>query len=264
MKRWIASSCLLLLVTAVQADELSDANKALDNKAYPQALQSYTRLAGSGNAEAQFHLGEMYWYGEGVAQSDASAKDWFNKAAAIGHPGAKGALLTMQQRSDRAAEITFYTQGYNGDDVALDTYQCVTPVIPEVSKKNEDIAAVSKAINGWLACYNRFAQNLNASLPPGKKIPEAVSVLMNQQEYTQAAARMDSAYARLTTEAGAQAARITAQQATWQRNTDEYVVVEKSRQLRAKVALEAMQAQAAKDLSEARGRQIGPPISGIR
>ena len=60
--------CLgLLFAGLAHADELADANALFQKKAYPQALQLYTKLANAGNAEAQLHLGEMYWYGEAGA-----------------------------------------------------------------------------------------------------------------------------------------------------------------------------------------------------
>lgn len=65
MKVKLTVLCLtMLLGVPALADDLADANKLLENKAYPQALAAFTKLANAGNAEAQFHLGEMYWYGE--------------------------------------------------------------------------------------------------------------------------------------------------------------------------------------------------------
>ena len=67
--------CLSLLFASVAlADELTDANALFQKKSYPQALQLYTKLATAGNAEAQLHLGEMYWYGEAGAIDNAKAE----------------------------------------------------------------------------------------------------------------------------------------------------------------------------------------------
>ena len=51
-------SCLSLLLSlslagAAHADELADAKALFAKKAYPQALQLYTKLGNAGNAEAQ-------------------------------------------------------------------------------------------------------------------------------------------------------------------------------------------------------------------
>ena len=91
--------CLtLLLAGAACADELADANALFQKKAYPQALQLYTKLANAGNAEAQLHLGEMYWYGEAGAIDEAKADAWFRKSAAKGNKTAAAALEVMKQR----------------------------------------------------------------------------------------------------------------------------------------------------------------------
>ena len=39
------------------------------------------RLANQGFAEAQYDLGEMYYFSEGVRQDYAKAKNWYQKAA---------------------------------------------------------------------------------------------------------------------------------------------------------------------------------------
>ena len=41
---------------------------------------------------AQFSLGVMYEYGQGVAQNDAKAREWMEKAAAQGHVNAQFSL----------------------------------------------------------------------------------------------------------------------------------------------------------------------------
>ena len=57
--------CVALLVAGTAcADELADADALFAKKAYPEALQKYTKLANAGNVTAQQHLGEMYFYGE--------------------------------------------------------------------------------------------------------------------------------------------------------------------------------------------------------
>jgi len=42
-------------------------------------------LAEQGHAEAQYNLGVMYDYGEGVPEDDAEAMKWFRLAAEQGH-----------------------------------------------------------------------------------------------------------------------------------------------------------------------------------
>src|SRR6266571_6458393 len=99
MKKYLLCLALtLVLGSAAHADELADANALFAKKAYPQALQLYTRLANAGNVEAQRHLGEMYWYGEAGAIDNVKADGWFRKAAAKGDKVAIATLDVMQQR----------------------------------------------------------------------------------------------------------------------------------------------------------------------
>lgn len=114
MKKYVLGVMFMALSASALADPLADANKLLESKSYAQALKIYTELAGSGNSEAQFHLGEMYWYGEGVPASDATAESWFSKAAGSGHQGAVGALGVMKERVVRKAEIAYYISKYDG------------------------------------------------------------------------------------------------------------------------------------------------------
>ncbi len=101
----IAFSIFLLFSCAAYADELADANKLLENKSYPQALELYKKLAQSGNAEAQFHLGERYGRGgnNGLEASETESRvesyKWFTLAAAQGFQHARlesdSAILRM-------------------------------------------------------------------------------------------------------------------------------------------------------------------------
>lgn len=61
------------------------------NNAYKQLLP----LAEKGNADAQYAVGYMYFYGKGVAQNKEAAKTWLQKAAAQGEPAAIKALALI-------------------------------------------------------------------------------------------------------------------------------------------------------------------------
>jgi TPR repeat protein len=90
--------CLALASGGVLADELADADKLMAAKDYTRALPIYAKLAAGGNAVAQFHLGELYWYGEGTAVDMAKGDELFKKAADAGVADAKLALQMTPQR----------------------------------------------------------------------------------------------------------------------------------------------------------------------
>jgi TPR repeat protein len=62
-------------------------------KNYKVAYQQLLPLAQQGNADAQYAVGYMLYYGKGVDRNEAKARDWMNKAAAQGQPAAKKAII---------------------------------------------------------------------------------------------------------------------------------------------------------------------------
>ena len=229
MKKIILGLFVSFACAAACADDLADANKALESKAYGKAVALYTKLAAAGNAEAQFHLGEMHWYGEGVPVDLAQARTLFEKAAAGGSKEAVAALETMRQREVRKADIQYYASGYTGAELAYAHYKCEKPEFPTVSQRKADIKRIDKEYKDWLACYTTFAQNLKNALPAGKLIPADVSNLMNEQEFLAAQVHMDKTYARLSAEAKQEADPIVASYDSWIANTEKFVVQEAAR-----------------------------------
>jgi hypothetical protein len=238
MKKLILACAVSFACVAAFADDLADANKALEAKAYAKAAALYTKLAAAGSAEAQFHLGEMHWYGEGVPADLAQARTLFEKAAAGGSKEAATALETMRQREVRKADIQYYASGYTGLDLAYSSYKCQKPEFPAVSQRKSDIKRIDKDYKDWLACYTTFAQGLKNALPPGKLIPADISNLMNEQEFNAAQAHMDKTYARLSAEARQEADPIVASYDSWIANTEKFVVQEAARFEQLKVEAE--------------------------
>lgn len=72
---------------------------------YPQALRILKPLAEQGDAEAQYILGYMYYYGQGVESDPRVARDWINKSAVQGHDKARIALSRFDaRRTEQEAE----------------------------------------------------------------------------------------------------------------------------------------------------------------
>ena len=219
----IGLSLLLGVAAGALADELADANKALEGKSYAQAMQLYGKLANAGNPVAQLHLGEMYWYGEGTPADLVQAKSWFTKAAASGNAEAKAALVTMQQREVRKADIAYWSTAYDGADLKTGKFACVRPTIPALSKTNEEIKAVDASVATWRVCYDAFAKNLGDALPPGKRLPADIGALMNEQEYEQTLRHLDQVYTKVGGEELAGAKETMAAHAAWTAATKKYV-----------------------------------------
>ena len=62
---------------------------AYNNGHYAAAFEMFKLLAEHGNAEAQYHLGIMYRSGHGVPKNNATALQWYKKAAVLGHAQGK-------------------------------------------------------------------------------------------------------------------------------------------------------------------------------
>jgi hypothetical protein len=96
--------CHIALASA--DDTYTDALRAYERQEYRQALPIFDRLATTGDAEAQYMLGQMHEAGQGTLQDFVEAHKWYNLAAARGHRHAAtardavAARMTAQQISE--------------------------------------------------------------------------------------------------------------------------------------------------------------------
>ena len=72
-----------------------EAVAAYDRGDYATAVRGFLVHAEQGYATAQYNLGCMYDFGEGVPEDDAEAVRWYRKAAGQGHAGAQHNLGFM-------------------------------------------------------------------------------------------------------------------------------------------------------------------------
>ena len=73
----------LVFNTPVHAD-IAAAYYALNHGDFQAAVKEFSRLADTGDAEAQSYLGYMYYVGQGVKQDYGQAVRWYRKAAQQG------------------------------------------------------------------------------------------------------------------------------------------------------------------------------------
>jgi hypothetical protein len=66
--------------------------RSSDQRVQAKSLPELRKLAGQGDAEAQWQMGVRFHNGEGVPHDDAQAMQWFQRAAEQGHVTAQGAL----------------------------------------------------------------------------------------------------------------------------------------------------------------------------
>ena len=75
----IPTLCLLAFCSACDI-ALKDAVEAYERGDYKTALNQFQRLAGKGDSEAQYYLGQMYEHGKGVKKDKVMAMRWYNQA----------------------------------------------------------------------------------------------------------------------------------------------------------------------------------------
>lgn len=248
--------CVLMLGMSglAGAGELENADKFLAAKAYDKALPIYAKLAEAGNPEAQFRLGEMYWYGDGTAVDVAAAKGWMQKAAARGHAGAVESLEILKQREARAADIAYWTSGYKGEDLVSGRFNCTTPAIPAMSRTNAEIKQTQDAYIAWQQCYNGFVANLNDAMPAGKRVPADVARLLTPREAEQVGTHLTRVYENTITQARRDAERLTTQYGVWQSATENQVAQEnKARKLEYEMLAQRMRERESQ-------QQARPPV----
>lgn len=216
--------CLVLMLSGVaHADELADANALFEKKSYPQALQLYTKLANGGNAEAQLHMGQMYFYGEAGTVDLAKAEAWFRKSAAKGNKTAAASLEMMKKRATRRAELDYWIAQYDGAELSAGQFRCPAPRIPALSKQNEEIDSVTAKVGAWQDCYNGFVRNLNESSPLTKRIPKEIADLLTKEEAEQSRLRLEGVYADIAENAKVSAKLVLADFGAWRSATDAYI-----------------------------------------
>jgi TPR repeat protein len=224
----LAALCASLLLSAAAlaatpAADLAEADALFAKKAYPEALQKYTKLANAGNVMAQQHLGEMYFYGEAGAVDMDKAAQWFRKAAAKGNPVAVASLDMMKQRDARRADLDYWISKYDGSDLITGEYRCPAPRFPAMSKVNEEIDRYSAKMTEWQNCHNRTVKYINAALPLTKRIPEDVAKLLTKDEMDKATAHLNEVGQRVSEDVEVSGKMVVADFTAWRAGTEAYV-----------------------------------------
>lgn len=119
------------------------------------------------------------------------------------------------RRLARQAEIEYYTNHYDGADIALARFECQQPYIP-MRPATAGRAAVAQALAAWRACYDRFLANYNAALPVGKSIPADLADLMTDDEMSAAQTLMSQVFVQVADDAKRQADAVTVAEAAWE------------------------------------------------
>lgn len=106
----LAAGAMLSIAQPVLADVKAGVD-AWQQGDYDRAVAQWRPLAESGDADAQFNMGQAYKLGRGVKADMRTAMDWYRKAAAQGHARAEDNLgLLMFRDGDRAGALPYLQQ----------------------------------------------------------------------------------------------------------------------------------------------------------
>ena len=83
----------------------SDLSKSPDSSEGNTEFSELKRLAESGDADAQYNLGVMYAFGEGVAKDQVEAVKWYRKAAEQGDADAQYNLGVRYAKGEGVLKI---------------------------------------------------------------------------------------------------------------------------------------------------------------
>lgn len=171
----------LVQVQDLARQELSSLNEVknyIDTKDFRKAIDRLTPLAESGNAEAQALLGELSWYGEGVAANLSVAEKWFQLAAKNGNERAKQFNEMIDKRLLKASEIAFYTNEPSGKHFDYLESKCPAPAF-----KNQSYKVNALQMKAWHKCFN----DLNSALVIARKknqliVPSELLPILTESE----------------------------------------------------------------------------------
>lgn len=99
--RLIAPAVLVLLTAVAAMPAYADYEQGLrhyEAKRYLHAIEDFTVMAARGHIGAEFMMGVLYFYGNGVGRDSGIAAVWFHKSALKGHPPAQLALGSIHIR----------------------------------------------------------------------------------------------------------------------------------------------------------------------
>lgn len=98
----LASLVLAFLMVGCTAtsEKLLIGKTNFDQKNYSEAYQELLPLAMKGNADAEYAVGYMYYYGKGAPKNRTLATEWISKAAAQGQAQAVKALRVIEQQEN--------------------------------------------------------------------------------------------------------------------------------------------------------------------
>jgi hypothetical protein len=133
---------------------------AYNSSDYATAIKEFSVAAEQGHAKAQYNLGTMYDFGNGVPKDDREAVKWYRKAAEQGYANAQYNLGVMYAKGEGVPEN--YIKAYMWVSLAAAFGYKDEKKAKEVLKKrmsSEQIAEAQRLSSEWFEKYSQKNQN---------------------------------------------------------------------------------------------------------
>jgi len=95
LDRFLAAAFLCLVLATPAGADMDKGLMAYSQRDYAAALREFHPLAERGDGNAQYSIGLMYYYGQGVPQDYTEALNWYRKAGERGHTRALFSVARM-------------------------------------------------------------------------------------------------------------------------------------------------------------------------
>lgn len=143
----------------------------VDDESLPLALENCIDAAESGDIQAQFEMGELYYHGERAERDLDQAISWYEQASVQGHPDAQYRLGLMHmngegvERNLPQAYIILKMAAVNGQEAAMDASDLLTEKMTD-----EEVAAANQVLGTLFRNYLRHIreQQLRQFQPDGE------------------------------------------------------------------------------------------------
>lgn len=140
----------------VQANDFQDGLDAIYETNYEKALEKLMPLAEQGHSAAQYNIGVMYEWGNGVPQDNFSALKWYKRSAELSHKDAQNNLGAMYSKGEGTdADLVealkwFIISAENGSEGGQKNIRIV-----EKRMSYEQISQAQKLANDWMRNHRK-------------------------------------------------------------------------------------------------------------
>lgn len=108
LRRIIYLFTLAIVLTGCTGQILEQGKSSYEQQDYTTSFKKMLPLATNGNADAEYAVGYMYYYGKGIPEDQQEGEQWIRKAAAQGQPQAiqAAALFDKLHRTNAPDPLT--------------------------------------------------------------------------------------------------------------------------------------------------------------